>query len=108
MPGKSLFNYLRTMRLRSSLSQDEVAFLLGVTGGAEVSRHELFHRTPTLKTALSYEVIFGVPVRKLFAGEYEKVESEIKARAAELATRVLVPGAAGKRKRELLARILGW
>ena len=70
MPGKPLSNYLRTFRKRSGLSQDDVAFLLGVQSGAEVSRHETFKRVPTLKTALSYEAIFGVPVRELFAGEF--------------------------------------
>jgi transcriptional regulator with XRE-family HTH domain len=108
MPGKLISNYLRTIRMRSGLSQEEVAFLLGVTSGSEVSRHEMFRRIPTLKTALSYEIILGMPVRELFAGEYEKVEAEIKARAAELAKRALVPGPAGQRKREVLARILGW
>jgi transcriptional regulator with XRE-family HTH domain len=108
MPGKKLSNYLRTIRMRSGLSQDEVAYLLGVESGAEVSRHETFRRMPTLKTALSYEVIFGVSVRELFAGEYEKVEEEIRARATELASRISVPGPKGKRIRDVLGRILGW
>lgn len=102
-----LSNYLRTIRMRSGLSQDEVAFLLGITGGTEVSRHEMFRRIPTLKNALAYEAIFGVPVRELFAGEFRKVEAEIKARAMELAHRIAVPGPKGKLKRSLLARILG-
>jgi transcriptional regulator with XRE-family HTH domain len=108
MPGTPLSNYLRTFRKRSGLSQDDVAFLLGVQSGAEVSRHETFKRIPTLKTALSYEAIFGVPVRELFAGEFQKVEAEIKARAEELARRILEPGLKGKSKRGILARILGW
>jgi len=81
---------------------------MGVMSGAEVSRHETFSRVPTLKTALSYEAIFGVPVRELFAGEFEKVEAEIKARAQELARRALEPGLKGKSKRSVIARILGW
>ena len=108
MPGTPITNYLRTFRKRSGLSQDDVAFLLGVQSGAEVSRHETFKRVPTLKTALSYAAIFGVPVRELFAGEFHKVEAEIKARAEELARRVLVPGPTGKKKRSVLARLLGW
>jgi transcriptional regulator with XRE-family HTH domain len=108
MPGKKLSNYLRTIRLRAGLSQDEVAALLGVTGGSEVSRHETFRRLPNLTTALRYEAIFGVPVRELFAGEYKKVEQEVQARAEELARRVSVPGPKGAKKRELLGRILHW
>jgi len=65
-----LNNYLRTYRKRASLSQDEVAYLLGCRSGAKVSRYERFARQPTLQTALAYEAIFGVPVRELFAGIY--------------------------------------
>jgi transcriptional regulator with XRE-family HTH domain len=108
MPGKTLSNYLRTFRLRAGLSQDEVAALVGVAGGAEVSRHETFRRMPTLATALRYEAIFGVPVRELFPGEYQKVELEIQARAQELADRIAIPGPKGTQKRQLLARILNW
>lgn len=108
MPGKALSNYLRTIRKRAGLSQDEVAALLGVLSGAEVSRHETFRRMPSLATALSYEAIFGVPVRELFLGEYQKVEAEVQARAEELARRVAVPGPKGARKRQALGRILQW
>jgi transcriptional regulator with XRE-family HTH domain len=94
--------------MRFGLSQEEVALLLGVTSGAEVSRHESFKRIPTLKTALSYEVIFGVPVRELFPGEAYKVEQEIQARARTLASHILLPGEGveGQKKRELIERIL--
>jgi transcriptional regulator with XRE-family HTH domain len=108
MPGKTLSNYLRTFRMRAGLSQDEVAALLGVTGGSEVSRHETFRRMPNLATALRYEAIFGVPVRELFLGEYQKVETELQARAQEIADRIVVPGQKGTQKRQLLARILHW
>jgi len=108
MPGKTLSNYLRTIRMRAGLSQDEMAALLGVASGAEVSRHETFRRLPSLKTALRYEAIFGVPLRELFAGEYQKVEKDLQARAQELADRIAVPGPKGAKKRELLARILHW
>src|SRR5215208_3469871 len=108
MPGKTLSNYLRTIRMRAGLSQDEVAALLGVASGAEVSRHETFRRMPSLTTALRYEAIFGVPVRELFAGEYQKVETDLQARAQELADRIAVPGPKGAQKRQLLARILHW
>lgn len=106
MLGKTLTNYLRTFRLRAGLSQDEVAALLGVAGGAEVSRHETFRRMPSLATALRYEAIFGVPVRELFSGEYQKVELAIQARAQELSGRIALPGSQGAQKRQFLARIL--
>ena len=108
MPGKTLSNYLRTFRLRAGLSQDEVAALLGVAGGAEVSRHETFRRMPSLATALRYEAIFGIPVRELFSGEYQKVEAELQARAQELANRLPISDSKGTQKRQLLSRIFQW
>jgi transcriptional regulator with XRE-family HTH domain len=86
--AKRLNNYLRTYRKRSGLSQGEVAFLLGCHHGAKVSRYERNARQPTLKTALAYEAVFGVPVRELFAGIFEKVLGMTKKRARVLARRL--------------------
>lgn len=108
MPGKPLPNYLLTARKRSGLSQREVAVLVGVASDVEVSRHETFRRLPGLVTALRYEAIFGVSVRELFAGEYQKVEKDVHEQAKELAQRILVPGPRGAQKRQTLARILHW
>lgn len=108
MSGKTLSNYLRTFRLRAGLSQDEVAALLGVAGGAEVSRHETFRRMPSLATALRYEAIFGVPVRELFPGEFHKVELAVHERAQMLADRIASPGSQETQKRQLLDRLLNW
>ena len=50
-----------------SLSQEEVAFLLGVKGmdrGGKVSRDENYSRIPTLETALAYEAMYGKPVQQ--------------------------------------------
>jgi DNA-binding XRE family transcriptional regulator len=79
-----LQNYLRTYRRRSFLSQDEVAFLLGVVTGTRVTRYEGAQRTPKMETALGYEVLFDVPVRELFARETQKVETIIRQRLPEL------------------------
>jgi transcriptional regulator with XRE-family HTH domain len=83
--SQRLPNYLKSHRKRSGLSQDEVAFLLGCASGAKVSRYERMVRQPTLETALACEAVYGVPVRTLFAGVYEKVEATIHQRAQALA-----------------------
>ena len=86
----SLSNYLRPNRKRLSLSQEEVAFMLGGTGenkGSKVSRDESFNREPGLRAALAYEVIHGKPVRELFAGLYEQVEQDVAQRAKLLTYR---------------------
>ena len=83
----SLPNYLRTNRKHISLSQEEVAFLLGFKGedkGIKVCRDEKFAREPSLQMALAYEAIYGRPVRELFAGLYEQIEKEVAERAKVL------------------------
>ena len=80
----SLPNYLRTNRKQFALSQEEVAFLLGMKGldkGGKVSRDEGYSRVPTLEFALAYEAIYGKPVRELFAGLYQQVEQDVVKRA---------------------------
>ncbi len=81
---KSLPNYLQTQRKRLSLSQEEVGFLLGLAGmnkGNKVCRDENFVREPSLQDALAYEVIYGLPVRELFAGLYQQAHQNVAARA---------------------------
>jgi len=88
MVHRELPNYLRRYRKRAALSQDEVAFLLGGGSGAKVSRYERFRRIPDLETALACEAIFGVPVRELFPGIFQKVERNTARRARLLARRL--------------------
>jgi transcriptional regulator with XRE-family HTH domain len=80
-------NYLQSNRKRLTLSQREVAFLLGNQGGADISRYERFAREPSLETALALEVIFQRSASELFPGLYQKVEQEVTARAKGLASR---------------------
>lgn len=87
----SLANYLLTNRKRLTLSQSEVAFLLGFKGmekGSNISRDESYIRTPSLQSAIAYEMIYGVPMRELFAGLYEQVEQEVASRAKLMSYRI--------------------
>src|SRR2546428_13314692 len=72
--AKRLHNYLLTHRKRFGLTQAEVAFLLGCRHKTKVSDYEQRTRRPMLETALACEVVFGVPVRELFAGMFDEVE----------------------------------
>jgi len=86
----SLPNYLRTNRKQIALSQEEVAFLLGIKGmdkGGKVSRDENRARIPTLETALAYEAIYGKPTRELFAGLYDQAARDVSSRAKILSYR---------------------
>ena len=101
MTSSQLPNYLRSHRKRLSLSQDEVAFLLGNKGGAKVSRYERFVREPNLETALAFEMIFQRSASELFGGIYQKVEQEVVERATILAKRT----DQGKSKHQILTNI---
>ena len=82
--SRPLPNYIKSSRRRARLSQDEVAFLLGVASGTTVLRHEDDQRVPTLDRALAYSVVFRVEVRELFAGRYETAEDGVRRRARTL------------------------
>ena len=101
----SLPNYLLTNRKRLSLSQEEVGFLIGAKGSGKesmVSREERFIRESSLQAAIAYEVIYGKPIRELFAGLYEEVERDVAERArisSHRETRKLRPRREGVIKR---------
>jgi transcriptional regulator with XRE-family HTH domain len=101
MSSSQLPNYLLSNRKRLSLSQDEVAFLLGTQSGAKVSRYERFDRVPGLETALAFEMIFQRSPSELFGGLYQKVEREVAERAKALAEGM----DQGNPKRQILANI---
>lgn len=77
-------NYLRSFRQKGHLTQEEVAFLLGGRHGTTVQRHEESVRLPHFETALRYGAVFSADPRELFAGLFEAVEAEVRARAATL------------------------
>lgn len=60
----------------------------GMDKGIKVCRDEKFAREPSLRMALAYEVIYGRPVRELFAGLYEQIKQEVAARAKILTLRI--------------------
>lgn len=86
--ASKLENYLRTFRKRAGFTQGEVAFLLGTGTGTKISRHERAGRDPGLRTVLAYQIIFDVGPEQLFAGMYDRVESEVRQRAVRLAEKL--------------------
>jgi DNA-binding XRE family transcriptional regulator len=101
MASHRLPNYLKAYRKRDSLTQDDVAFLLGCRRRVKVSRHECLVRQPNLETALGYEAVFGIPARELFAGVYEKVEDDIRKRARTLSGKLGTADSNQKIRRKL-------
>lgn len=104
IPMKSLPNYLQAQRKRLTLSQEEVGFLLGLNGmnkGNKVCRDETFAREPSLLDALAYEVIYGHPVRELFAGLHHQAQQRVAERAKVLSFRN-VRNADARRKQNII------
>lgn len=96
-------------RLRSGLSQGEVARLLGSMSGSKVSRYERSERCPSLETLLAYEILFGNCGRVFFEGLCTKLEEEIRDRAKTLYRQLDQSrsfDAITKRKMDFLAEVI--
>jgi len=106
MPNQ-LHNYLRSHRRRAGLTQREVAFLLGLKARGPVSELEKRHRLPLLRTAVTLEAIFGVPVSELFPGMRQAVDPDVEKRFADF-TALLKAKADKKRDAYKTARKLAW
>ncbi len=107
--SQRLNNYLRTYRRRSGLYQEDVALLLGCENGSKVSRYECSAREPSLENTLAYEAIFGIPIRELYAGMYQKVEEKTMRRAKELLQKLSAqkPEQCGARRLALIKALAG-
>ena len=108
MSPRRPLNYLRTNRKRLSLSQEDIAHLLGVEGGAKICRHEKRTREPTLRSALAYEIIYRKPIRELFGTLYEEIEKAVVRRAKAIVGRndQKPANAHSSRKRKHLEKII--
>jgi transcriptional regulator with XRE-family HTH domain len=101
-------NYLISNRKRLALSQKDVAYLLGAETESQVSRYENFLRLPGLERSLACEIIFQRAVCDLFVGVYERVDVEIRARAAKLLeAKVGVLGVKAEQRLKTLKRLAG-
>ena len=88
MATSRLYNYLRTHRKHSGLSQSEVSFLIRLKNKAELSRYERNVRIPSLRTALACQELYGVAVSDLFAGLNDSVASDTRGRMKRLQARL--------------------
>lgn len=79
-----LYNQTKTSRKKAGLSQDDVAFLLGKESGSYVSRVEQNKITPDLLTAISYQIIFDIPIDRMFSGIHREIQPTLITRIAKL------------------------
>ena len=108
-PAARLPNYLRTYRKRCGLSQDDIAFLLGMGDSTQLGRYERFTSEPTIRAAIACEIIFKVPMTELFAGVFRLVQRQTAVRAARLLRRLeMNPKTRGtERRKKTLNTIVG-
>ena len=77
-------NYVRTFRRRSSLTQQDLAFLLGSRDRAKVCRYEQGRCAPSLRAALRLATIFDTAVGTLFSGLQREACKDVADRVARL------------------------
>ena len=84
MATKRLNNYLRTHRKHSGLSQSDVSYVIRVKHKAELSRYERGRRSPSLRTALACQELYGESVSELFAGLNDSVARDTRSQMNRL------------------------
>ena len=105
--NEPLANYLRTHRLKTGFTQDDLAAVLGYVNRDSISRHERHESIPSLLIALGYEVFYRVPVSEIFAGLAKTVEFNLEAELSEYQKYLGEQSAAGPRA-AVIARKLEW
>jgi DNA-binding XRE family transcriptional regulator len=107
MTTPNLASYLRSHRLKSGLTQRELAELVGIVAHHQVSLHERSVAIPSLLAALTYQVIFCAPVSELFPGMYESISANVEDRLQWI-EKSLQDSTAKGRAAEIIARKLEW
>lgn len=103
----TLASKLRTHRLKSGFSRHELAEIVGLFKVTQVGRHERSASLPSLMAALSYQVIFRIPITELFPGLYETIAQGIEIRLAALEQSLENSSARGNRA-NIIATKLVW
>ena len=81
---KHIPNRIYIHRRKASLTQRDLALLIGYRDEGSVARHERFNSLPPLLIALAYEVIFQIPASELFFGLRDTVEGVVEERISDL------------------------
>jgi len=106
-PTQPVANYLRFYRLRSGLSQRELAELSGLIADHQVSTHERSVAIPSLLVALSYQAVFAVPVAELFPGIHQTILVGVEERLSQFEQSLHNSSGKG-RAAQVVARKLEW
>jgi transcriptional regulator with XRE-family HTH domain len=97
--------YLRTYRKHTGLTQTEVAYVLGINR-SDLWQYETSRREPSLRVLLALQILYRIPLRKLFAGLFLQCRGATLSRLRRLRARLVT---AGKHKKSrLYTQKLGW
>jgi len=107
MAQSSVGTYLRFLRKKSGLTQQELAQILGSATATQVSRHERSVTPPGLLIAFGYQAVFRKPVSDIFPGLYYAVESGVEERLAAFENELRSSTVKG-RAAEPIARRVEW
>ena len=81
---RSIPNNLRKLRLEYGYNQTQIARILGLKNTSKLSRWEHGARLPNLLNAFKLAGVYSVMVEALFKDLRDEVQSEVKARMAEV------------------------
>jgi transcriptional regulator with XRE-family HTH domain len=94
--SKPVPNRIYAARRKASLTQRELAMLIGYIDEGAVARHERFSSMPPFLIALAYEIIFQAPVGELFFGLRDTVEHVVEERIGDFKKALEQRDACGK------------
>jgi transcriptional regulator with XRE-family HTH domain len=100
-------SYLRSNRLKSGMSQRDLAELVGIVSHQQVSQHERSTAIPSLIAALAYQFVFGVTATELFPSSVENIKRNVEERLSRMKDKLQDSTAKG-RKAQKIARTLEW
>lgn len=75
---------LRAYRKQNGMTQEDMAFLLGLKGRSALPRFERNERYPDIKTALAYRAIFKREIHELFPELETQTKRAVARRRAKL------------------------
>lgn len=100
-------NHVRILRRRNSLSQQDLAFLLGSKDKSKICRYEQGHRIPSLRTAVALATILNTTVPSLFSAVQRGAYRDAAERVAKLQSAITERYSKG-RMPALVSREMRW
>lgn len=70
-------NLLKSYRIRSTLSQKDISFLMEQSHTSSISKIENGHQDPNIKTLLVYKFLFDEPIEQFFLQSIKTSKSDL-------------------------------